>query len=372
MKELRFALLALLLLAILAIPALADDGPPTFDPGKITVTADEDSITVEIAPDNEAVLQLLKPSVAIPCDFARASVAGPGVDLKDLTPVTVEGVKVIVFQVARPGTYIITDTTPAQRNDGSADVGAPAAGGAEKDPVEVRENEDGTVSVIFNDVDAGPLTVEIPAADAGPGTVLVLVHEDGTEEIVKDTKLTGGGLALTLEGDCTLRIVDNSQSFSDVPADHWAADAVTCVAARELFIGTGDDEFSPDLHMTRGMLMTVLARLDGADAYGDDWLDKGLAWAVENGVSDGTDPEADVTREQIVTMLWRMAGCPAPAGDLSDWPDGADASGWAAEALAWAVETGIMQGDDTGALDPRSPALRSHVAQLLMNFINLA
>ncbi len=204
---------------------------------------------------------------------------------------------------------------------------------------------------------------------AGPSTVAILVNDDGTEEILHSARLTDAGLALTLEGSCTVKLVNNARTFSDVPAEHWAADAVAFVTARELFLGTGEGIFDPDMPMTRGMLMTVLARLAGADAYGEDWLEKGIAWAVENGVSDGSTPDTNVTREQIVVMLWRMAGSPAPTAGLYGHLDDT-VSDWAAEALAWAVENGIMQGDENGVLNPQGQALRSHVAQFLMNFIN--
>lgn len=107
-----------------------------------------------------------------------------------------------------------------------------------------------------------------------------------------------------------MKIIDNSKIFSDC-TDHWAADAIDFVAARELFNGTGANTFSPNRPMTRGMLMTVLARMNDVDTEGGStWYEKGLLWAVEQGISDGTNPEQKISREQLVTMLYRAAGRP--------------------------------------------------------------
>ena len=91
---------------------------------------------------------------------------------------------------------------------------------------------------------------------------------------------------------------------------------------------------------------------------------------MTSGVSDGTAPERPITREELVTMLWRLAGSPAPADPLTERADIAEASDWARAALAWAVGAGMMQGDENGYLNPRSGATRAEAAQLLMNFIS--
>ncbi len=159
-------------------------------------------------------------------------------------------------------------------------------------------------------------------------------------------------------------------SFADVPEGRWSNAAVAFVAKRGIFTGVGDNEFGPEIPMTRGMLMTVLARYAGADAYGDRWQELGLAWSVDNGISDGSDPEGYITREQLVTMLWRYAGTPDSSYDISSIADADQVSGYAANAVTWALETGIMNGNDDGTLAPQRNATREQVAQFFMNFIN--
>ncbi len=117
--------------------------------------------------------------------------------------------------------------------------------------------------------------------------------------------------------------------------------------------------------------MTVLARFDGQNTTGGSvWYEKGMEWAKENGVSDGTDPDGSITREQLATMLWRYAGSPAAeAGFLSRFADAASVSGYAADAMRWAVSTGLIGGMGDGTLAPRGNATRAQVATILMRFV---
>ena len=107
--------------------------------------------------------------------------------------------------------------------------------------------------------------VEIPVENVTAGTVAVLVKADGTSEIVKTSVATADGVVLTLSGGETVKLVDNSKTFSDVTSDFWGADAVAFASSRELFNGTSATDFSPNAPMDRAMIVTVLARLDGAD-----------------------------------------------------------------------------------------------------------
>ena len=215
-----------------------------------------------------------------------------------------------------------------------------------------------------------PVKVLIPTAENKPSTVAVIVKEDGTEEIVKTSVSTGDGLAVALPDGATVKIVDNSKDFDDVASAHWADGAVSFVTARELFQGTGQRTFSPENTMTRAMLMTVLARFDGADTSGGStWYEKGIEWATAKGISDGSNPNGNISREQLAVMLWRYAGSPAPTGGLEDFHDANAVSGYAQEAMRWAVEKGIVNGFGNGQLNPQGQATRAQVAQLLQNFI---
>ena len=211
--------------------------------------------------------------------------------------------------------------------------------------------------------------VEIPVRNVTPGTVVVIVHADGTEEIVRTSIVTKNGVALELTSSATVKVYDNSRFFSDVPAANWASDAVAFVSSRELFNGTGANTFSPNAPMTRQMLMTVLARLDGTDTSGNAYA-KGMEWAIRNGVSNGSDPEGKITREQLATMLWRYAGSPSVSGRMTGFVDADQISGYAEDAMLWATKAGIIGGKGNGQLDPKGYATRAEVAAMLMRYCN--
>ena len=214
----------------------------------------------------------------------------------------------------------------------------------------------------------GSTRVDIPVSKPSGSMVAVIVHPDGTEEIVKGSVVTETGVALRAEGDVRLKVIDNAKRFNDV-ANHWAKDAVEFASSRELFNGVGNDAFGPDLSMTRGMVSTVLARLAGADtAGGETWYAKGTVWAVENGISDGTAPEQPVTREQLAAMLYRYAGSPAVSGELS-FDDTTVISIWAYDAVRWCVDNGILNGVGGNRMAPQDLAQRGQVAAMLMRFL---
>lgn len=221
------------------------------------------------------------------------------------------------------------------------------------------------------DLPAGTaVKVEIPVDNVNAGVVAVLVHADGTEEIIKTSVPTENGIEVKVEDGATLKIVDNSKDFADVAESHWGADAVDFAASREIFDGTSETTFEPETAMTRAMVVTVLARLDGVDTAGDVWYEAGAEWAKENGISDGTNLNAMVSREQLVTMLYRYAGSPEVEGQLAGYPDAESVSGYAEKAMIWAVENGIITGAD-GKIAPQGDATRVQVAAILMRFIDL-
>ena len=214
------------------------------------------------------------------------------------------------------------------------------------------------------------VTVEIPVDGATSGTVAVLVKEDGTEEIIKTTITTENGVKVTLSDGQRVKIVDNSKYFSDVPDSYWGAQAIDFASSRELFGGTGPNTFSPETAMTRGMMVTVLARMEGVDtSTGSVWYEAGQKWAVANGISDGTNMEQGLTREQLALMLYRYAGEPAVSGDLSGYADGASVNSWATQAVTWAVQEGLISGVGNNTLNPQGQASRAQVATILTRFI---
>ena len=217
---------------------------------------------------------------------------------------------------------------------------------------------------------ADKTTVEIPVENVTSGTVAVIVHEDGTEELVKDSKPTEHGVQLELSGSTTVKIIDNSKTFDDTK-DHWSRDEVNFVAARELFNGVGNNLFGVSQPMTRGMVNTVLARLAGVDttpSQGQAWYEVGTDWAKKNGISDGTNPTAPVTREQLATLLYRYAGSPSVSGTLHA-ADAASVSDYAEDALLWANQNGIVNGVGSNTIAPKDNAQRAQVAAMLARYL---
>ncbi len=230
-------------------------------------------------------------------------------------------------------------------------------------------NKAAVISVDLTGMDA---LVEIPVINGGAGTVIIKMQNDGTEEIIKDTVFTGKGVAAEISDGDTIMILDNSKEFTDVKADFWGKDAVDFVTGREIFSGISDGLFDPDGTMTRAMIWTVLARLDGQDVDGGLglWYEKGQKWAVDNGISDGTDPDKAVTREQLVSMLYRYASLKGDVSnktdDLSSFADAGNIRGYAVDGLKWAVSEGIISGNGDGYIDPQGKASRAQTAVMIM------
>ena len=181
--------------------------------------------------------------------------------------------------------------------------------------------------------------------------------------------------------------------YTDASPDSWYASAVRYTYDNGLMNGTGEYSFEPESSMTRAMLVTVLWRYAGqpqaaanpfTDVPGGEWYTQAVAWAAENGVVNGIgggkfDPNGRVTREQAAAILFRYAaksGFDTSArGNLDQYPDRGDVSGYAVEPLSWAVAEGLIKGTDNGngiLLDPQGNATRAQVATIIMRFIRTA
>lgn len=156
--------------------------------------------------------------------------------------------------------------------------------------------------------------------------------------------------------------------FTDLAPGAWYTGAVNYVVANGLMEGTSATTFEPESAMTRAMVWAILARMDGETVTGASWQAEAREWAMASGVSDGTDPNGLVTREQFATMLWRYAGEPASSYSLSAFTDAASVSDWAEAAMAWAVENGIITGVTATTLVPQGTATRAQAAAMLMRF----
>lgn len=161
-------------------------------------------------------------------------------------------------------------------------------------------------------------------------------------------------------------------SFKDVPQNSWFAGAVQYVTSNSLMNGTSTTAFSPSANMSRGMLMTVLARYAGESTEGGTvWYEKGMNWAKNKGISDGSAPNRNITREQLAAMLYRYAGEPDGAADLSAYTDAGSVSAYAEKAVQWCVKNGILTGKTSSTLAPKATATRAECAAMLQRFAAL-
>ena len=233
-------------------------------------------------------------------------------------------------------------------------------------PVEVKATRDsGTAPTVKVELprNSGDTKVEIPVTNVRPGTVAVLVHPDGTEEIVKNSLPTEDGIQLTVNGGATVKIVDNSKDFIDT-RNHWAKDAIDFVSARGLVSGVNATSYAPNASTTRAQLWTILARQNNADLTGGaTWFENAQNWAKAKGISDGANPNGTINRAQMVTMLYRAAGSPEVSitTTFTDVP----ADSYYAQAVAWAIENGITAGVGGGRFDPNSTCTRAQIATFL-------
>lgn len=190
-------------------------------------------------------------------------------------------------------------------------------------------------------------------------------------------RFQASALALALAATvCFSSLVSADNRFTDVPETHWAHDAIEYVVDEGLFAGTSETTFNPEGTMTRAMLWVVLARMDDVDTSrtnGGAWYQAGLDWAVENGISDGSNPNNNITREQFAAMLYRYAenageDITADTAELNKFIDTINISTYALEPLAWAVENGIVSGTSSDTISPSGNATRAQVATMLMRY----
>ena len=239
-------------------------------------------------------------------------------------------------------------------------------GEAVKAPVEVQATKNSSTAPVVKvelPRNSGETKVEIPVTNVKSGTVAVIVHPDGTEEIMKDSIPTEDGIQLTVDGSATVKIVDNSKDFIDT-RNHWAKDAIDFVSARGLVNGMNETTYAPNASTTRAQLWTILARQNDANLNGGNtWFENAQNWAKEKGISDGANPNAAINRAQMVTMLWRAEGQPAVgrAANFIDVP----ADTYYAGAVSWAVENGITTGVGGGKFDPTATCTRAQIAAFL-------
>ena len=166
----------------------------------------------------------------------------------------------------------------------------------------------------------------------------------------------------------------DSLPFTDVNASRWYYSSVKFAYEKGLMNGTGNGTFSPNADTTRGMIVTMLARLEGQNTSGTPWYAAGQKWAMDNGISDGTNMTGAITREQFAAILYRYAKQKgydiSKSADLNGFADANTVSAYATDAMRWAVANGLIQGSNS-KLNPKGSATRAQVATILMRFMEL-
>lgn len=164
----------------------------------------------------------------------------------------------------------------------------------------------------------------------------------------------------------------DASKFRDVAVSDWYFDAVQYVLEKGLMNGTSDWTFAPNDATTRGMIVTILARVEGVNTNGNPWYAAGQKWAMDNGISDGTNMPGVITREQLATILYRYAKQKgydvSKSAALTGFSDADKVSGYAFDAMQWAVAEELLKGSN-GKLDPQGSATRAQVATILMRFM---
>lgn len=239
-------------------------------------------------------------------------------------------------------------------------------------PVIVEPSEHGSVTVSGGWAEVGSeVTLTVTPDEGWRLGSLSAAGPDGAQLALRS--LGGGRYAFTMPGGkvtvSAVFVRGEGLGFTDVAPGAWYYDAVAYVSENGLMNGVDTGIFDPDGSLTRAMVWTILARIEGADTEGGEtWYAKARDWAMETGVSDGTDAMGAITREQLVTMLWRSRGEPV-VDFLLTARDADSISSWAYEAMRWAVSEGIIEGDENGFISPAATATRAQAAAIIMRFI---
>ena len=237
--------------------------------------------------------------------------------------------------------------------------------------VEVTKNgqtiTEGFTVEYVNNINVGTATATVKVGDAVVGTATFQIVAPPPAPVIPVTPSAPAQLPFNPDAGKT--------TFTDVAGNAWYTSAVNYAVDKGLMNGTGEGKFSPEAATTRGMIVTILARLDGKNTSGTPWYQAGQRWAMEYEISDGTNMTGAITREQLVTMLFRYAvknGLEAVtlSENLTQFTDASDISAWAVSAMQWAVGQGLIQGSN-GQLRPQANASRAEVATILMRFCEL-
>jgi len=288
--------------------------------------------------------------------------------------------------------------TEAEKEPDDSHQGGGASGGTSTPTYEVKhpaETVNGTVTITPKKAERGETVQILPKPDDGYRVAKVTVTDrKGNELEVREKEgeyhfvMPASQVEIHVEFEPIPEEVlpPITEVFADVPEGAWYSDSVAYVYERGMMTGTGERTFSPELTASRGMLVTTLYRLAGepespsvalTDVAAGQWYSDSITWAVNSGIAGGYGdgsfgPDDPVTREQLVTILYRYAGWRgddvAKRADLSAYSDVDTISPYGVDALSWAVAEGLVRGTGESQLSPKCTATRAEIATILMRF----
>ena len=300
---------------------------------------------------------------------------------------------VLILHVKCFSTYAIGYT------EHSGNSGGGGGGGTPTYPPVVEQPEHGTVTISPDAPHKGDTVTITPKPEDGYQVDQVMVTDQNGKEVEVTPEEDGSYTFTQPDGKVTITVTFKKKSavshcprdescsmapFTDADRTAWYHDGVHYCVEHGLMVGTSADTFEPNTTSTRGMIATILWRLEGSPMvdtamnYTDvplgSWYEEAIRWADSTGVvlgyGDGTfGPDDPITREQMAAMLWRYAGKPQAESSLADFTDGEETSQWAESAMVWAVEQGLIEGMGNAQLNPQGQATRAQTATILMRFV---
>ncbi|MFR8430639.1 S-layer homology domain-containing protein [Evtepia sp.] len=297
-----------------------------------------------------------------------------------------------VVTAVAPGTAVITATAADGRGASASCTVTVSSYLPPANPnyrITVEATQGGTVTADPTAAKAGATVTLTPAPDRGYQVGSVAVTDRFGDPVAVTEQADGTYTFVMPNGQVTVTVTfaEAPLPFHDVTEGDWFYDAVRYAYETGLMDGVGDNLFAPNSQTTRAQLVTILYRLAGEPEPGGDsgfsdvaagtWYTDAVVWAAENGIVNGTTdatfaPGEDITREQLVTVLYRYAESKgydvSASADLSGYPDADQIQSYAAESVAWAVAEGLIQGFEDNTLRPAGNATRAQIATILMRF----
>ena len=288
---------------------------------------------------------------------------------KDLFDALVTAGGTQTFTPAAPGWPVTPPSRPAGGKEDVAEETEPRYYASVSKGI-----RNGTVTVSPSRAEAGDSVTVTPKPSSGYELdTLRVLDKNGERVELRESNgkyvfiMPKGGVTVDATFKATGRT--GGHPFRDVPASFWAGDAITWAYENGYMNGNSAVTFNPNGTITRQQLWMILARLNGADPAS---FAEARRWAVDNGVSDGSNPTANMSRQQMVTFLHRYAAMKgyrlSGSADLTAFPDHASVAGYAKEPLSWSVANSIVSGTANGTLNPGGTATRAQFAVILQRF----